>query len=138
MTPEEQLQVVRKHYALNAAGDWEAAGELLTDDFFIAIPPFQPFAGVYRGKTAFRDLIPRVAESIGVSGIRSVATTVGDGYAVEITEFVFTGYDGPPILNTEVFRFRGDRICEITPFYADPEPWIAAATAHRQRRGVTS
>lgn len=131
MTPDEQLQLVRKHYSLNAAQAWDVAATLLTDDFSITIPPFQPFAGVYRGKTAFQELIPRVAKSIGVSGIRSIATTVGDGYAVEITEFVFTGYNGPPIRNAEVIEFRGEQICQIQPFYSDPDPWIAAANAHR-------
>lgn len=138
MTPDEQLQLVRKHYSLNAAKDWDAAAALLTDDFSITIPPFQPFAGVYRGKTAFQVLIPKVAQSIGVSGIRSVATTVGDGHAVEITEFVFTGYDGPPIRNAEVIEFRGNQICRIQPFYSDPNPWIAAAAAHRISRGAAS
>ncbi len=134
MTPDEQLQVVRKHYSLNATQDWDAAAALLTEDFSITIPPFQPFAGVYRGKRAFQELIPKVAQSIGVSGIRSIATTVGDGYAVEITEFVFTGYDGPPIRNAEVIEFRGEQIWQIQPFYADPDPWIAAANAHRISR----
>jgi ketosteroid isomerase-like protein len=138
MTPDEQLQLVRKHYSLNAAQAWDAAATLLTDDFSITIPPFQPFAGVYRGKTAFQELIPRVAQSIGVSGIRSIATTVGDGYAVEITEFAFTGYDGPPIRNAEVIEFRGEQICQIQPFYSDPDPWIAAATAYRTAHGASA
>jgi ketosteroid isomerase-like protein len=38
MTPAEQLKLVKDHYALNAAGDYHAAGKLLTDDFFITIP----------------------------------------------------------------------------------------------------
>jgi hypothetical protein len=33
MTPEEQLELVKKHYALNAAGDYPAAQELLTRRF---------------------------------------------------------------------------------------------------------
>ena len=48
MTPDEYLQVARAHYRLTAAGD-PAAQDLLTDDFVIAIPSFQPFAGEYRG-----------------------------------------------------------------------------------------
>src|SRR5271165_1704983 len=33
MTPEEQTELVKKHYALNASGDYAAAADLLTDDF---------------------------------------------------------------------------------------------------------
>ena len=38
MTPEEQIELVKKHYALNASGDYTAAENLLTDDFVITIP----------------------------------------------------------------------------------------------------
>ena len=54
MVHDEQREPVREHDALNAAADWDAAGRLLTDDFVIPIPPFQPFAGTYRGKHAFQ------------------------------------------------------------------------------------
>ncbi len=127
MTPEEQIELVKRHYALNASGDYAAAEDLLTDDFVITIPPFLPFAGVYRGKKAFRELIPRVVESLAVVKIKSVATTVGDDHAVEVVEFTFAGDDGVTVQNTEVIRFRGQQICEIRPFYHDPAPWIAAA-----------
>ncbi len=77
MTPEEQLALVKRHYALNASGDYAAAEDLLTDDFVITIPSFLPFAGVYQGKKAFRELIPRVVASLAVVKITSVATTGG-------------------------------------------------------------
>ncbi len=127
MTPEEQLKLVKKHYALNAAGDRAAAEELLTDDFFIEIPPYMPFAGIYRGKSAFRELIPIVVESASVTDMKFVATTVGDGYAVEIVEFTLAGHDGTPAQVAEVISFRGNQICEIRPFYFDPAPFLEAA-----------
>ena len=127
MTPEEQIALVKRHYALNASGDYAAAEELLTDDFVITIPSFLPFAGVYRGKKAFRELIPRVAESLAVAKITPVALTVGDDHAVEVVEFTFAGDDGATVQNAEVIQFRGQQICEIRPFYHDPAPWIAAA-----------
>ncbi len=127
MTPEEQLELVDKHYALNAAGDHAAAEDLLTEDFFIEIPPYMPFAGVYRGKGAFRELIPIVVQTSSVTDMKFLATTVGDGYAVEIVEFTLTGHEGPPVQVAELIRFRDDRICEIRPFYFDPTPFIEAA-----------
>lgn len=95
MTEEEQRELVNKHYALNAAGDRAAAEELLTDDFVIEIPPYMPFAGVYHGKAAFRELIPIVTETAAVTDTKFVATTVGDGYAVQIVEFTLAGHEGP-------------------------------------------
>jgi ketosteroid isomerase-like protein len=134
MTPEEQIDLVKRHYALNASGDYAAAEDLLTDDFFITIPSFLPFAGVYRGKKAFRELIPRVVEALAVAKIKSVATTVGDDYAVEVVEFTFAGDSGATIQNAEVIQFRGQQICEIRPFYHDPAPWIAAAARLKAAR----
>jgi ketosteroid isomerase-like protein len=62
MTPEEQRKLVDEHYALGAAGDHAAARELLTDDFVITIPSYMPFAEAHRGKDAFGELIPLMAE----------------------------------------------------------------------------
>jgi ketosteroid isomerase-like protein len=132
VTSEQQLELVKKFYALNAAGDHAAAQELLTDDFFITIPSYMPFAGTYRGKGAFRELIPLVVESVGVAGMKFVATTVGGGYAVELVEFTLAGDAGPPFQVAEAIQFRGNQICEIRPYYYDPNPMIAAAARRKE------
>jgi ketosteroid isomerase-like protein len=133
MSPEEQLELVKKHYAFNAAGDYPAAQELLTDDFSITIPDSMPFRGTYQGKGAFQELIPLVVKAVPVERMEPVATTVGDGYAVELVEFTLAGDDGPPFQVAEVIRFRGNQICEIRPFYFDPAPMVDAAA----RKAVT-
>lgn len=132
MTPEEQRNLVDDHYSLNAAGNFAAAQELLTDDFVITIPPPMPFAGTYRGKDAFRELAPIVVEATAVTGMKFVATTVGDGCAVEIVEFTLAGYNGPPVQVAELILFRDNKICEIRPFYFDPAPMIDAANRRRK------
>lgn len=104
MTPEQQLALVERHYALNAAGNHAAARELLTDDFLIEIPHYMPFAGAYRGKDAFLALIPRVRQAIAVKRLNFVAVTVGAGHAVELVEFTLDGHDGPPVQVAEVKR----------------------------------
>jgi ketosteroid isomerase-like protein len=127
VTPEEQLALVKQHYALNTAGDFDGAAELVTDDFVITIPPYMPFAGAYRGKTAMRTLIPIVVSSVSVSNVRYVATTVGDGYVAELVEFTLAGHDGPPMQAVEVNTFRGNQICEIRPYYFDATSMVEAA-----------
>lgn len=134
MTSEQQLALVRQHYALNSAGDHAAARELLTEDFEITIPSFMPFGGTYSGKDAFRELIPIVVEAIAVTRFDHVATTVGDDYAMELVEFILEGHDGPPLSVAEVIRFRGDKICEIRPYYYDPFPMIELAERRRKAR----
>ena len=51
MTNEEKLHLVKQHYALNAAGNYDAARELLTDDFSLTIPSYMPFGGTWRART---------------------------------------------------------------------------------------
>jgi hypothetical protein len=132
MTSEEQHQLVDDHYSLNAAGNFVAARGPLTDDFFITIPPRMPFSGVYIGKDAFRELAPTVIEAVAVADMKFVATTVGDGCAVEIVEFTLAGYDGPPVQVAELIQFRDDKICEICPFYFDAAPMLGATTRRRR------
>jgi ketosteroid isomerase-like protein len=136
VTPQEQLELVKRHYALQSAGDHAAAEELLTEDFFLTIPSVMPFAGVFRGKKAFRELIPLVAETVAVTNMRFVATTVGDDRVVEIVEFTLAGDPGVTTQVAEVNRFRGNQICEIRPFYCDPAAWIEAASAVNARSRV--
>jgi hypothetical protein len=90
-----------------------------------------PFAGTYRGKGAFRELIPIVVGTVGVTSMKYVATTVGDDYAVEIVEFTLARDTGSPFQVAEVIRFRQNQICEIRPFYFDPAPMIAAAARRK-------
>ncbi len=134
MTSEEQLDLVRRHYALNYSGDHAAARELLTDDFSITIPSYMPFGGTWRGKDAFLELIPLVRDAIAVEKLDFIATTVGGDYAIELVEFTLEGHDGPPLPVAEMIRFRDGKICEIRPHYYDPFPMIALATRRMAAR----
>jgi ketosteroid isomerase-like protein len=125
MTPEERRDLVGRFYSLNAKGERDAAEELLTDDFVITTPSYMPFGGTFRGKGAFRELIPLVASTIPLGKLDFLETTVGEEFAVELVDFTLDGHEGP-LRVAEVIRFRGEQICEITPFYFDPAPWIAA------------
>ena len=127
MTQEEQLDLIRRHDALNGAGHYDVAAVLVTDDFFLTIPSYMPFGGTYRGKTAFRTVIPIVRDAVAVSKIRKVATTLGPDCAVEVVEFTFED-EGSTTEVAELIRFRGNQICEIRPYYSDPSRFIAAAT----------
>jgi ketosteroid isomerase-like protein len=131
MTPEQQLELVKRHYALNTSGEFDRAAELVTDDFVITIPPYMPFAGTYRGKNAMRELIPLVVSSVAVSNVKYVATTVGDGYVAELVEFTLAGNDGPPMQAVEVNSFRGNQICEIRPYYFDATSMVEAAKGRK-------
>lgn len=68
-----------------------------------------------------------MVNSVAVSGLTYVATTVGNDHATEIVDFTLAGDPNPPVRVVEVIQFRGDQICEIRPYYFDPSPFIEAA-----------
>lgn len=129
MSHEAVLQLVDDLYAATGVGDFDKAEEYLTDDFFITEADTLPFAGVYRGKTALRVLYSRVMGMMDVAGLNRVETTSGGDYAVTILSFEFVDPSLAPAQLCELFRFRDGKVCEIRPYYFDPETIIAACAA---------
>jgi ketosteroid isomerase-like protein len=58
MTSNEQrnLDLTAQLYEAAGRGDWDAAADMLSDDFFATEAPGLPFAVVYRGKRALEEL----------------------------------------------------------------------------------
>jgi hypothetical protein len=104
MTDDEKLAIVAELYASTGAGDFDTAESLLTDDFFIIEAEGLPMAA---------DLEPE-----GMS--------VGGDYVVNLISFRFENPDLASAQLAEVFRFRGDKVCEIRPYYFDPKPIVDA------------
>lgn len=129
----EKLAIIKALYAATGSGDFDAAEAFLTDDFFITEADTLPMAGVYRGKTALRQLYTRVMGMMDVAGLEIHVTTVGGDRAVTMVDFTFTDPSLARAEVAEMFRFRDDRICEIRPFYFDPAPIIAACAAKAAR-----
>eukprot|EP01041_Mallomonas_annulata_P029381 gene29381-51366_t len=129
LSHEEILQLVDDLYAATGVGDFDKAEEYLTDDFFITEADALPFAGVYKGRTALRDLYSKVMGMMDVSGLNRVQTTSGGDYAVTILSFEFADPKLAPAHLCELFRFRDGKICEIRPYYFDPAPVVAACEA---------
>ena len=129
MSHEQVLQLVDDLYAATGVGDFDKAEEYLTDDFFITEADTLPFAGVYRGRTALRELFTKVMGMMDVSGLNRVQTTSGGDYAVTILSFEFVDPKLAPAHLCELFRFRDGKVCEIRPYYFDPATVIAACNA---------
>jgi ketosteroid isomerase-like protein len=129
MTHESVLQLVDDLYAATGVGDFDKAEEYLTDDFFITEADTLPFAGVYKGRTALRELYTKVMGMMDVAGLNRVETTSGGDYAVTILSFEFADPELAPAHLCELFRFRDGKVCEIRPYYYDPASIIAACDA---------
>jgi ketosteroid isomerase-like protein len=129
LTNDQMLQMVDDLYAASEAGDFDRAEEMLTDDFFITEADTLPMAGVYKGKTALRDLFAKVMGMMDVAALNRVQTTVGGEFAVTILSFEFVDKTLAPAHLCERFRFRDGKICEILPYYFDPRTIVAACEA---------
>jgi len=131
MTEAQIVQFVDDLYAATGTGDWDKAASMLTEDFFITEADTLPFAGVYRGRNALRVLFEKVMGMMDVAALDRVQTTVGGDYAVCILSFRFADLALEPAHLCEMFRFRGDKLCEIKPYYFDPRTMVAACEAKR-------
>ena len=126
MTDDEKLASVAELYASTGAGDFDTAESLLTDDFFIIEAEGLPMAGEYRGKTALRGLYAHVFGTLKVADLEPEGMSVGGDYVVNLISFRFENPDLASAQLAEVFRFRGDKVCEIRPYYFDPKPIVDA------------
>ncbi|MDA8677134.1 nuclear transport factor 2 family protein [Luminiphilus sp.] len=126
MTDDEKLAIVATLYASTGAGDFDTAERLLTDDFFIIEAEGLPMAGEYRGKTALRGLYAHVFGTLKVADLEPEGMSVGGDYVVNLISFRFENPDLASAQLAEVFRFRGDKVCEIRPYYFDPKPIVDA------------
>lgn len=129
MSPEQMIDFVDRLYAATGAGDWDAAADMLTDDFVAHEADSLPMAGAYRGRDALRALYAKVMGMCDVVALDRIETTVGGDYAVTILSLRFADPALVPAEICERFRFRDDKCCEIKPFYYDPAPFIAASKA---------
>ena len=125
----DRLAQINALYEATGRGDWAAAAEHLTDDFFVTEADSLPFAGVYSGKGALQALFQKVMSMADVMDLEIHETTVGENYAVTIVDMIFKAPAGARARIAEMFRFRGDKVCEIRPYYFDPAPVHAAVRA---------
>ena len=121
--------IVSALYEAAGRGDWAVAEAYLSEDLFIEEARGLPYAGVYRGKGALRELFTKVMAMMDVQTLEIAQITTGGDYAITLVDFVFNAPAGTRAQLAEMYRFRGDLICEIKPYYFDPAPVVAAAKA---------
>ena len=130
----EIQQFVEHLYELTGTGNWTEAEKLLTDDFFVTEASTMPFAGVYRGRGALRELYGKVMSMMDIVDLKIHETTVGHDYAVTLLDMVLAGNPPVPVPLAEMFRFRDGKVCEIRPYYFDPTEIIKACAAKKRAR----
>lgn len=129
MTRDEIAAFVDRLYASTAAGDWDAAADMLTDDFVAIEADGLAMAGEYRGKTGLYDLFVKVMGMVDVAGLDRTDLLIGEDSAIAVLSMRFADPALAPAEIAEMFRFRDGKCCQIKPYYFDPASFNAAAKA---------
>jgi hypothetical protein len=135
MTPDQMLSMVDELYSAAGVGDFDRAEKLLSDDFIIEEANSLPMAGTYKGKTALRELYTDVMGMMEVAGLERIQTTTGGDFAVTILYFKFADPNLEPAHLCERFKFKDGKICEIKPYYFEPQTVVAACEAFKRKQG---
>jgi ketosteroid isomerase-like protein len=138
MTDQEQrnLEAARTLYEITGRADWDAAAEQLTDDFVAVEAPGLPYAGVYRGRNALKELYGKVMAMMDVTGLDIHQMAAGGDWVIVLVDIVTRDADGSELRLplAEAMRFRDGKVCEITPYYFDPA--LAARAVDAKQRQV--
>jgi SnoaL-like domain len=129
LSRDEILDLVDALYDATGTGDFDAAADMLTEDFIATEANGLPMAGVYRGRNALRDLYLKVMGLLDVAGLSRGETTIGENLAICHVTLTFADPALPPADLLELIRFRNGKVCEIKPYYFDPAPVLAASAA---------
>jgi ketosteroid isomerase-like protein len=133
MNREDMLRIVDTCYTANQAGNFELTESFLTDDFVVSEADSLPYAGVYRGRHALRELFAKVFSMMDVVGLDRLSSSAGSDCVVEVIRMRFADPALAPAELAELFRFRDGKVCEVKPYYFDPGPVIAACEAKKRK-----
>ncbi|MET0546182.1 MAG: nuclear transport factor 2 family protein [Caulobacterales bacterium] len=126
------LAIIEKLYAATGAGAWTLAEEYLTDDLFITEADALPYAGLYQGRGALQELFLKVMSMMDVERLDLEQITAGGDYVIALVSFIFKDPALPRARLAEMYRFRGDKVCEIRPYYFEPAQITAAVEAKKR------
>ncbi|GGD34478.1 hypothetical protein GCM10010989_05800 [Croceicoccus pelagius] len=118
---QRNLATAEALYAATASGDWQAAERLLSDDLVITEASTLPYAGIYQGRGALRELYDKVlASSLGGATISVLGKLSGGNHVAYLLELVPPS--GEALQLVEVFHFGEDgKVTEIKPYYFDSD-----------------
>lgn len=126
---ERNIALTRAMYEATGSGNWDAAAEMLTDDFEAREADCLPYGGVYRGRNALRELYTKVMGILPVRSLDIHAITAGEDRVVVLLSLVLENGEQIPL--AETMRFREDGKCsEIVPYYFDAEQVRRAAARY--------
>ena len=117
-----KTDVVNAMYEAVFAGDWEKYRSCIHPDFTLLQSAGTPYPGSYRGIEGLQEVFGKVMARFEIFEVSQVAMTEGADHVIVLVDLELKGRQQPGThLNqiAEVFRFIGDKVVEVKPFYWD-------------------
>lgn len=125
-------EIVQSLYDATAIGDTNKVRSLLTDDFQLKGAPSLPYGGIYNGKDCLAEVFANVMTFWDAPTLQVEGIAAGDGNAFGIVRLGVTSRRTKQRFDLEIaerFRFRGEKIDQIMPYYFDSHAVWADAQA---------
>jgi ketosteroid isomerase-like protein len=112
---------VRALYEASFAGDADAFGDAMLEDFEAYVPPVLPWGGVQRGPEAFpTNVLPQLATAVDFASMRLISISAdGDHVAALLTA---RSAGGDELWIAEHWTLRDDKLWRLRVFYHDTRP----------------
>ena len=121
---ERLIEIVNELYAALPRMDWDSYRAHLHADFRVVETPALPYPGTFHGMAGLLELIGKVFELFEVFEATPGPMCIGEDHVMVWVEMKMTGRKSGKTINTqliEVFKFEGEKLLEIWPFYYDTE-----------------
>lgn len=116
----KHVTIVKSLYQALGEMDWSTYEANIHPEFRVVEAGDLPFAGVYAGIEGFKELVSKLFGMFSEFAPEIVAITSGDDHVMVWVKVAMTsGETGKHIVTEliEVFKFEGDKLIEIRPFY---------------------
>jgi len=118
---QSKVEIVQDMYAALAAGELDRMKGYLHPDVFVTEADCLPYSGIWRGPDGYLELVNTVVGTFDDLDVTVNAMTEVDNMVICVSEFrgknkAGVAFEMPLI---EVFYFRGEKICEVRPYYFD-------------------
>lgn len=124
MSDQSLIAIVKELYGAMASMDLETYASHIHPDFRVVESDSLPYSGVFHGLDGFQQLVEKVFGMFSEFEASPSAYSEGDGHVMVWVEMKMTGRQTGKTIHTrliEVFRFEGDKLIEICPFYYDTD-----------------
>jgi ketosteroid isomerase-like protein len=125
-------------FAAAGGGDWAKVATLITTDFKFIESPCLPVGGTYHGIREYEAFFTSVREGAGTIDADFISMTSSETHVVALLVLHFKDHGvSTPI--AETFRVRDGRICEIMPYFFNPDEvtkvFAGVPAIYRQKMG---